>query len=123
MARGVGRSPAVTQQPGLAVLSPACVTAWLLLGLLVGSAEIRNSTLCNDLPALVLRWVSLTRVIASGRKLRGVEAVKTWSFSTRSCQAENTNPDISANGFGNPAFLPVTACSSHRFQAGEAASS
>lgn len=33
-------APAVTQQPGLAALSLACVIAWLLLGLLVGSAGI-----------------------------------------------------------------------------------
>lgn len=67
----------MTQQPGLAALSLACVTPWLPLGLLVGSAGIRNSTLCNARPAPVLRWVRLARVIAPGRKLRGVEAVKT----------------------------------------------
>lgn len=35
-----GEESAVTQQPGLAALSHACVTAWLLLGLLVCSAGI-----------------------------------------------------------------------------------
>lgn len=35
---------------------------------------------------------------------------------------ESTHPDTSANDFGSLTFFPITACSSHRFQAGEAAS-